>query len=1317
MDRFARAGMSSARGESSGALPGPGARGTHVPHQGGSFSWRTDEWYLAPETLMPTKTQARAGASEHVHDPSHAARVVGSALVAPLVAGPSVLPPPGPHESPGARVAPEDAHGGHAERVPLEPPGVAGGGSTLRPGASPLGRRRKGSAPRACSAKGCSAGVLDRAQGLVVMCPAHRRVTSGVAVDTGDALMRWCYHCKKAHELSAFADSVIGLSRKLATCERGRAARRAAFAKKAADGARAAIEEGGVPGDISTHPGDTPTTRIPGDARTVPGDGVPVPVPATTKTRDASSFRPKSEAETLAAAARARARGRPKRQQDLLDANPSRSGSPLASYSHGSGSHGSGPYPGAPTGDELASLERGGAPNRLAAAPGDWPRRAFEDVAFEVSTRAAPVELIGDKHTVFEQMAGFVARSVTSDRDRNGDPPAEGRALRDHLWTSDGSGSAAAGSFSAAEDRLLDDDADAFVPPRDDDHAELTLRLERAANAVRFESANFFMDLGEVRSLLDGNDAEPTFESDISASAGYRTSDHSHEDANLSASAASRGWFDALAASMLPGSTRVICTSRAGVLDSGADRERASGDARGSQPRLPGSVPRRFPFGFCSRAHPDAEAFARSMPPGGALGRRTASVTAHPDVRVGAGWIKDGDADRPRSDSVVVAYEQIVPGDFFPPTRSSRVTPFPSYVRVSPIAALGDAIEITGLRGGERVHVFGQYAQPFSFFAPRGGRVTSVRVSPPPLRVGAAGAPDVVPGFVYVQVLAPGQPATGSAFVKVLLVDDPKMVAELHALGRGAGAFHKNVFETRDGFDGSDPGSIPGFHGAAAFERFLNDLGALLESHWRSLLYTPAGRAATRAVCSGFDNVFSARFSAIDHAGMGIQSPCPAIRGALADVAEDVDAQRRFENDSIRREDGTHETEYRTRNIRLRSGHGLLDDDLRDEHEHAFLCDSDDDDDDSRRSRDTRTRTLEDESETFVGAAAYRAAATRRRRKSSARRYFRSFESIERASRRYIETTPTRARLFLEAFARSLLPSHATKTALVAILRDDSAVARRVFSSDETVLTSAQTRASLYSHSMTFVTLFILVALFRAEDWHMSPTDFLKCYYPLSPVLFFFCVAARDARVWAWLKKRSWMTGSGGIVLDDFEASSDARDAASPRRPPVDRARRAVRHSHAFDVCMFMLLMACNGAVRSLNVAYKEYMLKSNWVTGAVVLIGNAMMYSVFSAEYAPPSKTRRDVFYMVAAATCIYAFPPHTWARVFRADAPLRAMAEQFFLYTHPNFVTSFLWFFATPCLASVFARRAFRVHVRLALFAKAGAAEGADKELFDSW
>ena len=200
------------------SFPGRGARGTYVPPQGGSFAWRTDEWYLAPETLMPTK--GRAGASEHVHDPSRAARVVGSALTAPLVAAGFALPRDRSNRPP-ARVAP----GSRADSVALDQavPGRVSGSTKPepRPGAAP-GRRRR-ARRRACSAVGCVAHVLDRAQGLVVMCPAHRRVTSGVAVDTGDELMRWCYHCKKAHELGAFADSVIGLSRKLATCERGRA--------------------------------------------------------------------------------------------------------------------------------------------------------------------------------------------------------------------------------------------------------------------------------------------------------------------------------------------------------------------------------------------------------------------------------------------------------------------------------------------------------------------------------------------------------------------------------------------------------------------------------------------------------------------------------------------------------------------------------------------------------------------------------------------------------------------------------------------------------------------------------------------------------------------------------------------------------------------------------------------------------------------------------------------------------------------------------------------------------------------------------------
>ena len=880
----------------SASFPGRGARGTYVPPQGGSFAWRTDEWYLAHETLKPTK--GRAGASELVHDPSRTARVVGSTLTASLVA--AVDPaPPGPRESPAARVSPEDALGGHASgslgslgslgsREGSERP--ANGAervSALRPGASPLGRRRKGAAPRTCSARGCGAHVLDRAQGLVVMCPAHRRVTSGVAVDTGDALMRWCYHCKKAHELGAFADSVIGLSRKLATCERGRAARRAAFAKKAADGARAASEGQRTRSDGDGVDGESLGVLSRGGVRGA--NAQTDPTYARAGKSGSAPFRPKSEAETLAAVASARARGRSKRQQDLLDANPSRSGSHFSRSGSPpgskSGSRDSAPYPSAagvfsspaadlarfassevpdrsshdlarasadvttrhdsrgfqtghqpmrraPTEDERTSDAR-----QISANARDWRRRAFEDVAFEVSTRASPLELIGEKRSVFEQMAGFMGRAVTSD------PP-----------------------------NALEQDHD----------ADWTSRLERAANGVRhFDNGNFFMDLGEVQSMLDSDDAEPTLESDANAGSGQtRLAGDDPSGTRFSPPIASRGWYDSLAASMLPGSTRVICTARAGLLEApGSAREWADDAPR--RGALPGSILDR------GAAMAGAETLARAVAPDGAIGRRTATVTAHPAVRVGAGWAADdGDCERdvvfdresPKSflasDSVVVVSDDSGRASL----ARERVTPFPSYVTVPPFAALGDAIAIRGLRGGERVHVFGQGAQPFSAVVPRGGGVDAVRITPPSLATGAAGAPSVVPGFMYVQVLAPGQPATGAAFVKVLLVDDPAVVAELDALGRGAGATCEGLVAAPVGAPALP--ATRGFSGTAAFERFLSDLGALIESHWRSLLYTPAGRAAMRAVCLGFGAVVKD------------DSACPALRAALADVAEDVDAEK-----------------------------------------------------------------------------------------------------------------------------------------------------------------------------------------------------------------------------------------------------------------------------------------------------------------------------------------------------------------------------------------------------------------------------------------
>ena len=1303
MDLFAGADVSSAGGarESSGAFPG---RGTHVPPQGGSFAWRTDEWYLAHETLKPTK--GRAGASELVHDPSRTARVVGSTLTASLVA--AVDPaPPGPRESPAARVSPEDALGGHASgslgslgslgsREGSERP--ANGAervSALRPGASPLGRRRKGAAPRTCSARGCGAHVLDRAQGLVVMCPAHRRVTSGVAVDTGDALMRWCYHCKKAHELGAFADSVIGLSRKLATCERGRAARRAAFAKKAADGARAASEGQRTRSDGDGVDGESLGVLSRGGVRGA--NAQTDPTYARAGKSGSAPFRPKSEAETLAAVASARARGRSKRQQDLLDANPSRSGSHFSRSGSPpgskSGSRDSAPYPSAagvfsspaadlarfassevpdrsshdlarasadvttrhdsrgfqtghqpmrraPTEDERTSDAR-----QISANARDWRRRAFEDVAFEVSTRASPLELIGEKRSVFEQMAGFMGRAVTSD------PP-----------------------------NALEQDHD----------ADWTSRLERAANGVRhFDNGNFFMDLGEVQSMLDSDDAEPTLESDANAGSGQtRLAGDDPSGTRFSPPIASRGWYDSLAASMLPGSTRVICTARAGLLEApGSAREWADDAPR--RGALPGSILDR------GAAMAGAETLARAVAPDGAIGRRTATVTAHPAVRVGAGWAADdGDCERdvvfdresPKSflasDSVVVVSDDSGRASL----ARERVTPFPSYVTVPPFAALGDAIAIRGLRGGERVHVFGQGAQPFSAVVPRGGGVDAVRITPPSLATGAAGAPSVVPGFMYVQVLAPGQPATGAAFVKVLLVDDPAVVAELDALGRGAGATCEGLVAAPVGAPALP--ATRGFSGTAAFERFLSDLGALIESHWRSLLYTPAGRAAMRAVCLGFGAVVKD------------DSACPALRAALADVAEDVDAQRRFEDDA-RLCSGA--PVARRSSLKSESGFGHSSD---------------------RGTRDPRSRENGesffppvDASRSTFGAFGFRT--FRRRRAGSLRAGgssgsdgetsdARAMALIERESlafimrqaRRAAEMTPTR----VLSFCAALAPSYATRLTLRAVLDDRSEIARRVFAGDETVAMTPQTRASLYSHAMSAVALFILVGVFRAEDWKVDPLRIIQCYCAWFPAFLLHAVFARDPRVWSWLKRRSWMMGSGGALWDDAarrEISRFGRGAAAS----VDRARRAERHSHAHDACMFVILMASNGVVRSMIDL--EDARDWKWLTGAVLLIGNTLMYSVLSAEYVRPGRKRWDIPAAVVLGAGLYACPPNVWARVFATNvSPARALAEHFLRQTHPNAYVAALLFFVLPCLAGALARRFYRVYSRLVLFAKLDAA-----------
>jgi hypothetical protein len=123
--------------------------------------------------------------------------------------------------------------------------------------------------------------------------------------------------------------------------------------------------------------------------------------------------------------------------------------------------------------------------------------------------------------------------------------------------------------------------------------------------------------------------------------------------------------------------------------------------------------------------------------------------------------------------------------------------------------------------------------------------VTTIHVTPPPLSTGTS-VTAFTPGFLFVQVLAPGQPATGSAFVKVLLMDDPDVVYELDALRRGA-AFDFGVGEDDDvvGNENTRVNSrsnsrtqptqrfklnpVPGFTDENAFERFVGSFGVLVQ--------------------------------------------------------------------------------------------------------------------------------------------------------------------------------------------------------------------------------------------------------------------------------------------------------------------------------------------------------------------------------------------------------------------------------------------------------------------------------------------------------
>jgi hypothetical protein len=84
---------------------------------------------------------------------------------------------------------------------------------------------------------------------------------------------------------------------------------------------------------------------------------------------------------------------------------------------------------------------------------------------------------------------------------------------------------------------------------------------------------------------------------------------------------------------------------------------------------------------------------------------------------------------------------------------------------------------------------------------------------------------------------------------------------------------------------------------------------------------------------------------------------------------------------------------------------------------------------------------------------------------------------LEGASRANIAATRVFARGVVAAVATRLAPSRAARLALRAVLDNRSDIARRVFSYDEVVAMSPQTRVSLYCHSMMVVLLILLVGV------------------------------------------------------------------------------------------------------------------------------------------------------------------------------------------------------------------------------------------------
>jgi hypothetical protein len=214
--------------------------------------------------------------------------------------------------------------------------------------------------------------------------------------------------------------------------------------------------------------------------------------------------------------------------------------------------------------------------------------------------------------------------------------------------------------------------------------------------------------------------------------------------------------------------------------------------------------------------------------------------------------------------------------------------------------------------------------------------------------------PEVGAGFIFVQVLAPGQKASGMEYFRVLMVDCSQMKLELDALERGAcdpgaaneaaaaalggaaaaaavgtaggqGARQQRPEEDAAAGQQQQPQPQPqpqqqalwGFQSRASFHRFLRDLGWLLEGDAKTSLYTTAGRHAVRHFAQAWSGVTGrARL------GHRVSALTSVVWEILADVDDQADFQKeteifeaRQQRSDPKRDQGLQEFAHRPSNL------------------------------------------------------------------------------------------------------------------------------------------------------------------------------------------------------------------------------------------------------------------------------------------------------------------------------------------------------------------------------------------------------------------